>query len=202
MRSYEGQVCITASDGMSSYHLPRVLERLREMAPEIEVEILASNAIQDLRRREADIAIRHIRPEQPELIARLIRVTTAHLVASPTHLEQHGRPTGASDLSDASFIGFENPDRMISFLNTFGLALTRSNVKLVTNSGIAVWEMVKQGLGIGVMTRDLAAVTAGVEIILPDLVSIEVPIWLTTHRELHTSRRIRLVFDLLADALA
>ncbi|MDH3467067.1 MAG: LysR family transcriptional regulator [Gammaproteobacteria bacterium] len=201
-QSIEGQVCITATDAMSSYHLPHVLGQLQEKAPEIEIEILASNTVQDLRRREADIAIRHVRPGQPDLITRLVRTTTAHFYASTAYLDRHGRPAGPHDLSDAKFIGFENPGRTIAFLNTFGLALTRSNVKLVTNSGVAGWEMVKQGLGIGVITKDLAAITAGIEIILPDLVSIDVPIWLTTHRELHTSRRIRLVFDVLAEALS
>ena len=90
---------------------------------------------------------------------------------------------------------------MISILSTYGLALTRSNIKLVTNSGVAGWELVKQGLGISVMTRDLAEITAGVELILPELLSIEVPIWLTTHRELGTSRRLRVVFDLLLEHL-
>lgn len=61
-QSISGQVCITASDVVSTYHLPPVVARLREVAPEIEIEILASNALQDLRRREADIAIRHVRP--------------------------------------------------------------------------------------------------------------------------------------------
>jgi DNA-binding transcriptional LysR family regulator len=62
--------------------------------------------------------------------------------------------------------------------------------------------MVKQGLGFGVMMKDIAALTPEVECVLPKLESFPVPIWLATHRELHTSRRIRLVFDFLADALA
>ena len=62
--------------------------------------------------------------------------------------------------------------------------------------------MVKLGLGITVMTKDLAAITPGVEALMPEQVAIPVPIWLTTHRELHTSRRIRLVFDVLAEALS
>jgi hypothetical protein len=52
------------------------------------------------------------------------------------------------------------------------------------------------------MVKELAAITPGVEIVMPEQVSIPVPICLTTHRELHTSRRIRLVFDLLAEALS
>ena len=63
------------------------------------------------------------------------------------------------------------------------------------------WEMVKIGLGIGLMAEDVADQTPGVECVLPDLDPIPVPVWLVTHRELHTSRRIRLVFDVLAETL-
>lgn len=201
-QSIEGQVCITATDAMSSYYLPAVVAQLREMAPEIEIEIFASNTLQDLRRREADIAIRHVRPEQPDLITRLIRETTAHLYASTVYLDRHGRPESPADLNDATFIGFDDPGRAISFLNAFGLSLSRRNFPIVVNSGIAGWEMVKLGLGITVMAKDLAAITPGVEALMPEQVAIPVPIWLTTHRELHTSRRIRLVFDVLAEALS
>jgi DNA-binding transcriptional LysR family regulator len=62
--------------------------------------------------------------------------------------------------------------------------------------------MVKHGLGVGGMIREIADLTPQVEQILPDLPPIPVPYWLCTHRELHTSRRIRAAFDLLADALA
>ncbi len=201
-QSIAGQVCITASDAMSAYILPPVLARLRELAPEIEIEVLASNAIHDLRRREADIAIRHVRPEQPDLIARLLATATAHLYASTAYLDRHGRPQAVEDLAHASFIGFGNVDRMITGLNAFGLSLTHRNFRLHSNSVIAGWEMVRQGLGIAPMSTEIAALAPEVEAVLPEQLPMEFPVWLTTHRELHTSRRIRLVFDLLADALA
>lgn len=201
-QTIEGQVSITASDVMSAYFLPPVLKQLRALAPGIEVEVIASNAVRDLTRREADIAIRHVRPEQPNLIAKLVRETTGHLYASTAYLEAHGRPGCASALSDADFIGFENPERLLSVLNSLGLSLTKDNFKLTSASGVVVLELVKQGLGIGVMPKEFAAISPGLECVLPELDPIPVPIWLVTHRELHTSRRIRLVFDLLADALA
>ena len=201
-QAIEGQVCITASDAMSAYHLPIVLKQLREIAPSIEVEVFASNTVRDLTRREADIAIRHVRPVQPDLIAKLVRETSARLYASTAYLDVHGRPSSPSELSDAVFIGFEHSDRLRAGLNALGLALTKSNFKLITNSGVAGWEMVRQGLGIGVMVEEIAALTPGVECVLPQLDPIPVPIWLTAHRELHTSPRIRLVFDLLAEALS
>ncbi len=197
----EGRVCITATDVMSMYLLPDALKRLREVAPGIEVEVVASNDVRDLRRREADIAIRHGRPEQPDLIAKLLRETSVHLYASSDYLDQHGRPTSPSDLSEAVFIGFDQSDRLLTRLNEIGLTLTKNNFKLITESGAVAWELVKQGLGIGLMVKEVGDRTAGVECVLPDLDPITVPIWLVTHRELHTSRRIRLVFDLLAASL-
>jgi DNA-binding transcriptional LysR family regulator len=200
-QAIEGVVRITASDAMSACFLPPVLQHLREVAPGIEVEIVASNALRDLRRREADIAIRHVRPDQPDLIARLVRETTAHLYAAPAYLDRVGRPMEKADMGRFDFIGFEDNKVLLNGLNALGLTLTRANFPLVADSGVVAWEMVKQGLGIGVMMHELAELTPEVEQVLPEIDPIPVPIWLTTHRELHTSRRIRLVYDLLAQAL-
>ena len=180
------------------------MKRLRAIAPGIEIDILAVNEVRDLTRREADIAIRHGRPEQPDLIARLVGETTAHLYASPDYLDRYGRPDTAADLSDADFIGFEHPERLLPVLNPFGLSLTGRNVKLLTESGTVMLALMQHGLGIGIgmLTKNDATLMPGLEAVLPEVVSIPVPIWLVTHRELHTRRRIRLVYDLLAEELA
>ncbi|MDH3580387.1 MAG: LysR family transcriptional regulator [Hyphomicrobiales bacterium] len=201
-QAIEGQVCITASDGMATYLLPPVVKKLRAAAPGIEIEIVADNEVSDLNRREADIAIRHVRPEQPDLIAKLVRETTGHLYAATSYLDTHGRPETAADVADATFVVLNQSERMLSALNGLGLSLTKRNFKLVSANSVVGWEMVKQGLGIGVMIPEIADLTPEVERVLPDLPPYPVPIWLVTHRELRTSRRIRLVFDLLAEALA
>lgn len=201
-QAIEGQVCITASDGMATYLLPPVVKTLRAAAPGIEIEIVADNEVNDLNRREADIAIRHVRPEQPDLIAKLVRETTGHLYAAKSYLDTHGRPETPADVADATFVVLNQSERMLSALNGLGLSLTKRNFKLISANSVVCWEMVKQGLGIGVMVPEIADLTPGVERVLPDLPPYPVPIWLVTHRELRTSRRIRLVFDLLADALA
>ena len=198
-QAIEGHVSITATNIMATFHLPAILKQLREIAPGIEIEVVASNDIRDLTRREADIAIRHVRPEQPDLIAKLVGETSAHLYASTEYLDKHGRPETTRDLSDAEFIGFEDSERMLPFLNSLGLPLTRHNFKISSASGTVILELVKLGLGISVLVKETAALTPGLELVLPELDPIPVPIWLVTHRELHTSRRIRLVFDLLAD---
>ena len=197
----EGHVCITATDVLSMHLLPPALRRLRDMAPAIEVEVVASNEVRDLRRREADIAIRHARPEQPDLIAKLLRELSIRLYASTDYLDCLGRPGSLSDLAEAVFIGFDRSDRLLTRLKQMGLPLEKDNFRLTSENGAVVWEMVKHGLGIGLMAEDVADQTPGVECVLPDLDPIPVPVWLVTHRELHTSRRIRLVFDVLAETL-
>lgn len=200
-QSIEGLVRITASDIVAAYALPPILKRLHEMAPGIEVEIIAANDVRDLIRREADIAVRHVLPEQPDLIARRCRGTTAHLYAATSYLESRGRPTTGADLAEADFIGYSQTDGLVGELNARGVPVTRRNFRWTTSSVVIAWEMIRQGLGVGVMFRDAAHGVAGIEPVLPELPPFEVPIWLVVHRELHTSRRIRLVFDLLAETL-
>ena len=201
-QAIEGYVSITATNVMATYHLPAVLKQLRERAPEIEIEVVASNDVRDLSRREADIAIRHVRPEQPDLIAKLVGESSGHFYASKEYLDKHGRPRTPSELSNAEFIGFEHPVRLLSILNPLGLSLTKRNFKLTTASGTVIIELVRQGLGVSVLSKDIAALMPELEPLLPELGPIPIPIWFVTHRELHTSRRIRLVFDLLAEAFS
>lgn len=201
-QSIEGHVCITATDVLAKYLLPDALRQLRAIAPGIKIEIVASNDVRDLRRREADIAIRHGRPDQPDLIAKWLGDSEARLYASTDYLKRHGRPRVPNDVSDAPFIGFGRSSQLLAYLNEMGLAVTLDNFKLSTESGALAWEMVQQGLGIGIMAQFIADRTPDVERILPDLQPASFPVWLVTHRELHTSRRIRIVFDLLAKTLS
>ncbi len=201
-QAIEGQVCISASDALSTYHLPAILKRLKEIAPGIQIEVVASNELSDLQRREADIAIRHVRPEQPDLITKLIREPFANLYASTSYLDNYGRPNSIDDLSNADFIGFENIDRSVSIYNSLGLSLSKKNIKYNSGNVVVGWEIVKQGLGILLMSEDIAAITPNIEQVLSEFKSIQFPVWLTTHRELHTNRRIRIVYDHLASELS
>lgn len=201
-QAIEGQVTITASDIMSAYFLPPVVAQLRNVAPGIELEIVASNTIRDLTRREADIAIRHLRPDQPDLIARRCAQGTARLYAAASYLDRNGRPKSVADLETAEFIGFDRDATLLDHLNAAGLSLRQENFGLYSSNGVVAWQMVRQGLGIAVIPTDLGDRAHGIECVLPDLAPFDFPVWLVTHRELHTSRRIRLVFDLLAQALS
>ncbi|MBG03391.1 MAG: LysR family transcriptional regulator [Rhodospirillaceae bacterium] len=199
-QAVEGQVVITASDIMAAYHLPSILEELREQAPGITIEVVASNEIRDLKRREADIAIRHVRPEQPDLIAKQVPGTVGRFYATPAYFIRHGRPETVEDLADAVFVGFGDVTSFLKAIAPAGLPIDRRNIRYASNSGIVAWEMVKQGLGMCIMSDELGDMTPGMERVLPEFPEMPVPFWLVTHRELRTNRRIRVVFDFLSDA--
>ncbi len=200
-QAVEGQVRITASDVMSTYQLPHMLKQIRLAAPRLEIDIVASNEVRDIHRREADIAIRHIRPTQPDLIAKLVAEATARFYAAPSYLDQVGRPKNEGELVKLDFVGFGDVDTMIGYLNPAGIDVTRKNFRIGSQSGIVSWELVRQGFGVGIMSDEVAALTPDIERVLPEREPFKFPIWLATHSELHTARRIRLVFDQLADQL-
>ncbi len=201
-QAIEGRVSISATDLMATFHLPAIVKKLRALAPGVEIEINASNDLRNLTRREADIAIRHVRPEQPELIAKLVAEPRAYLYAATDYLDRVGRPKTPDDLCNYDFIGIDPGfDRVIVELNALGISITQRNVRAASASGTVIFELARQGLGVTILPEDLATMTPGLEVVLPTLPAIHFPVWLVTHRELHNSRRIRLVYDLLADEL-
>ena len=193
-----GNVRITASDIFSATILPGAVARIREAAPRLTVEVVADNSIQDLQRREADIAIRHIRPTEPELTARLLQDTSASFYAAPSYIQRHGHPRRAEEIANHSFISFGDPARMAEHLSKRGLEVALDQFPINSENGLVAWEMVRAGLGIAPMS-DVVARGSGTVRVLEEVAPITFPIWLTTHRELHTSRRIRLVYDILAE---
>lgn len=197
----EGKVVITATGAMATYYLPPIIRKIREHAPGITLDIVTSNEVQDLTRREADISIRHARPTQPDLIAKLIGDSAAHLYASEDYLRRLGPIHQLQDLERAEFIGFDRNDELIAEMERHGLSLTPENFTINSRAGTVMRELVANGLGIGFLTRDIEQLEPRVMPILPDEIILPVPVWLVTHRELHTSKRIRIVYDILAEEL-
>jgi DNA-binding transcriptional LysR family regulator len=195
----EGLVAISASDAVAAFLLPSAIRRIREVAPKVVVEIVTSNALSDLRRREADIAIRHVSPTEPDLIARHLREATASFYASKAWVAAHGHPRTAQDALAHDFIGADRAGRFLDYLRAHGLPLTTAHFPVHSESSVSGWALVREGLGIGVMMDDVARQTPDVVRVLDDVAPVRFPIWLVTHRELRTARRIRVVFDVLVE---
>jgi DNA-binding transcriptional LysR family regulator len=196
-----GPVSISASQMFAARVLPPIVAELRREQPGIHVEVVASDTASDLRRREADIAVRNFRPTHPDLVAKKVKDMGGHFYATTEYLERIGRPQGLDDLEGVEFIGYDRTDTMLDMLCGFGLELTQADFPLVSESQLVQWELMKQGLGLAVNAEPIGDAEPGVERALPAMKAIMFPIWVVSHRELHTSRRVRMVFDLLVERL-
>ncbi len=196
----EGEVAITATEVVAAYWLPQVICALRREHPGIRVEVIASNQAKDLRRREADIAIRSFRPTQPNLIAKKLADIEAYLYAASAYLDDIGRPQTPDDLAGADFIGFERGDVLMAALQSIGFKLTPDSFPILSENHLVQWELVKAGAGIGVMPAEVGDRESRVERVLPGLGPLVGEEWIVAHRELRSSRRIRTVFDFLVEA--
>ncbi len=200
-QAVDGVVSVSASDAVAAYLLPPLVRALHAQEPGIAIEVISSNALSDLLRREADIAIRHVKPEQPELIARLVREATASFYASEDWVKVHGHPRSAEEAAMLPFVGTDRSGQFLAYLKQHGLPLTEANFSCYADHSVAHWALVQQGMGIGAMMDDMARDAPGIVRVLDDVPPVRFPIWLVTHRELRTSRRIRVVFEALAKGL-
>ena len=201
-QSIEGTICITATEIYAAFVLPPIVEMLRRSAPGLTIEIVASNAVSDLRRREADIAIRHVRPADQHLIAKRLPDDAVQLYATPAYLDRIGNPRSPAECSRADFIGFDQNQPLLDGLNASGFTLTGRNFPVLTGSHLVHWQLVKQGVGVGVMPLRIGDAEPSVTRALPEMEPFEIPVWLVAHRDLNTSRRVRLVFDSLSRQLS
>ncbi len=201
VEAIEGTVRIAASDVVAAYVLPEMTARLAVEEPGIEVEIVASNQVENLLRRDADIAIRMVRPAQAELVARKVTDIPLCLAATTTYLDARGRPETPSDLIGHRLIGFDRSDEIIRGFAEFGLILSRGAFGLRTDNQIVLWQAVLAGNGIGIGQEPLARRDPAVEIVLPGLPLPVLPVWLAMHRDVRTSVRIRRVVDFLYEEL-
>ena len=119
-QSIEGTICIAASETHAAMLLPPVIAKLRARHPGIHIEIVASSRASDLRRREADIALRNFAPTEPDLIARKIRDIPARLYATPDYLDRIGNPKLPYDLRHADFISIDSTGMFLKGLNAMG----------------------------------------------------------------------------------
>ncbi len=193
-----GRICISATDACAVQFLPGIVEQIRRQAPHLTIAIVATDSISDLRRREADIAIRHVRPTQGDLVSRFIGNLAADFYAAETWVARHGRPRSPADLAGVELLGFEPVANFIQHLVRMGMAAQIEQCRIVSGNAVVLWEMLRRGLGVGMMLRAAAERSAGLVRLFPDMPATPVPVWIVTHRELRTSRPLRLVFDVIA----
>jgi DNA-binding transcriptional LysR family regulator len=193
-----GTVRIATSAVAASYLLPPVLVALREAEPEIEVELVASNDLTNLLRREADIAVRMVRPTQASLVARKLADLPIVACAHRRYLRAHGTPRTPQEMLAHRLVGYDRDDAILRGFAATGLPIGRERFAIRTDDHVAYGRLVAAGAGIGFATRYNLRAWPGVVAILPALKIPPLPCWLAVHREIRGNPVVRRTFDFLA----
>jgi DNA-binding transcriptional LysR family regulator len=196
-----GTVRVTASEVVSAYVLPELLRRLRETHPEIQIELVASNTLENLLEREADIALRMLRPTQTALVARRLADQPLGFYAHRDYVLAHGKPN-AGNLMQHQWVGYDRSDQLLRGFQAAGFRVKREFFGFRCDHQIVAWQAVRAGLGIGIGLKRVAALTPELVRVLPAVPLAPLPMWITAHRELRGTQRLKVVFDALAAALA
>lgn len=195
----EGTVRLTASRVVAHFILPPILARLRTEEPGIEIELVASDASENLLFGEADIALRMYRPTQPDLVVRHLGDLPLGLYAAKAYLDRKGRPATLEALLAHDFIGQDRMDQVIRVMASLGIMVDRHFFPVRCDDPLTYLELVRAGAGLGGILRRIGDADPLLERIdiVPDLPSL--PVWLTAAPRLRQSPRLRLVWDALAD---
>jgi DNA-binding transcriptional LysR family regulator len=200
-RRTAGTVRITAIQMIACQVLPPLLAQLRAREPGLAIDVVASNTLSNLLRREADIALRMVRPDQASLVTRRIAHVEYALFAQRDYLRRRGLPRTAADLAAHDLVGFDSDERIVQGFRALGHEVARERFVLRTDDHLVYWEALRAGLGIGFAMRHVGDADPLLAPVLGHLRPLRLPIWLTVHREIRTSARIRAVYGFLAQAV-
>ena len=197
-----GTVRISASMVTAHHTLPPILARLRAEEPEIEIELHASDASDNLLWREADIAVRMYRPDQPDLIARHLGDSRLGVFGAQGYLDRRGVPLTAEDMMRHDWVGLDRSDLMLEGFRALGQPVDRHFFRLRCDDQAANWALVRAGAGLGIAQLAVARAAPGMVQVVPDLPLPALPVWLTAAEALRDTPRLRRVWDALAEGLA
>lgn len=196
-----GTVRISASQPVTCVLLPPVLLQMREALPDIQVELVSSNAVSNLLQREADIALRMVRPEQSSLVAKRVGQVTIGTYAHRDYLRRRGTPRAPADLLAHDLVGNDRNTDIVRGFASMGFPLKREDFAIRTDDLNAYQAAVAAGLGVGFLARYAARLDPDLVPLLTGLDIPPLPMWLAVHREIRSNPRIRRVWDFLASAL-
>jgi DNA-binding transcriptional LysR family regulator len=202
MEEVRGTVRISASEVISVETLPPILASLQEQHPALEIELSASDTVEDLLQQEADIAIRMVRPQQSALISRRIGHISLGYHAHQRYIDRHGAPQTLAELSKHRLIGF---DRQLAYIRDILKArpdLSDIEFDFRADNNLVQLAAIRAGLGIGMCQHAIAAREQDLVEVLPGALDLALETFVVMHENLRGVPRFRVTFDALVSGLA
>ena len=196
-----GLVRITASVTLAVELLPSLIAPLLRQHDRIRAELLAEDDVLNLIRREADVAIRFVRPTQPEVVAVHAGEIAVGLYASADYLQRAGTPRRLAQVAQHTLVGTDDTATFVREFAARGIALEPGRIRLHSRSYLAQLAAIRAGVGIGAVQTWLAPRYPELVRVLPKVDVSRLPVWVATHDDFYRSRRIRVVFEHLVDRL-
>ena len=201
-RADRGTVRVTASEMIGCEVLPPILAAFRDSHPVITLELALNNRNEDLLRRDADIAVRMVRPRQKSLVARRIGKSVIGVYAHRNYAEKYGLPKEIAELEKHCLIGFDRDDLSLRSLGALPHPMTRENFGFRCDSDLAQFSALKAGVGIGGCQHNIARRYPELVPVLAKTIRFELEVWIAMHEDMRSTSRVRLLFDHLAAGLS
>ena len=196
-----GQLRVTCSETVGLRILTGEIARFRATHPGIGVELSVDNRMLDLSRREADVALRVMRPAQGELFGRKLSDLQWAIYASEDYLRERRAPRNLGDLERHCMIGWVEAGPQIKAQMWLSRHVPCAAVGFRTNTLVNQWTAAREGLGIAILPMYLAAGTAGLIRLLDPLENLVTELWIITHRSLKDTARVRSFMEFVSDGV-
>lgn len=197
-----GTVRVTSTDSISLDFLIPAIGALHRIHPQIRVDLEVSTQMLSLPRRQADLAIRNIKPDNPDLVVRKIAQWPVALFASEAYLAEHGEPDPHGEFAGHDIVAYKpyiEGGRLFTLLDE---PARQGRITAALNSSLMLRRAVVAGLGVGEMPVHMGE-REGLVRVWPDRTRRDdYEVWLVMHPDLRGSARIRTVADHLAQAVA
>jgi DNA-binding transcriptional LysR family regulator len=191
-----GTVRISAAEGFGSSVLAPALPSLLAARPGLRVELAANAGFLSASRREVDMAITLSPPDAQRLVVEPLTRYELGLYAAPSYLAGVGTPREVSDLRDLQIVGYVNDLIYAPELRYLEEIWPDLRPTLASSSIQAQRAIIAGGGGVGVLPCFLAGPLTR---LLPAKIRLERRFWLSTHKDVHGTARLRAVRGWLRD---
>ena len=190
-----GTVRVTTTDSMAIDLLIPAIARLHRQHPDVRVQLDASTQILSLAKREADIAVRNTRPENPDLIARRLARWPIGLFASQDYVDAHGIPQPGSAFEGHDLVIYQPYLQGDKDVTLVGEPIGRGRIVSSLSSSLLVRRSIAAGIGIGEVPVYMGERDGLVRLWPERTKPVPYDIWLVTHADLRHTARVRVVID-------